>query len=885
MAAGGIKVHVYGDYDDKDINKAIKDLQSLKTQAGAPTTALGGLSGALKSVGVAAAAFVSFNAVADFFKESAANAIEDERSLRMLNTTLSNLGFAAATDEVAAFVDQTQATYGFLDDDLRPALARLVRSTNDVAQAEKVLQTAMDISVGTGKSLDVVAAALGKAYDGNAASLGRLGLGLDKATLKSANMAEIMPKLNQMFGGQAAAAADTYEGKLKRISIAADEAKETIGYALLNALDKLSQSFGGTGGIVAAITAAGESMANFITGVGLGANAIVDFFARTSAAIASSNVADETDGLTNFFKSLVSYLPGVGLANTFTVIGEEGAKANAETQRFSNSMRALGDRYTALSASLTPTAQKTKELANAQEDAKASADRLKAAINSINSALSNSQSIDDWRKSLADLDETLKKNPRSFKGMGDAAKENRDTLRTALGDASKIAQQWVDDGKITADQYQAAYKGLAKKVVNQFVADGFKRSDIAKFLGDQGLWTGPITKNLSAAQRIAYLEGMATGKALTDGITIGIAQGTPGVVHQSGLTILSATRKANEAAGIQSPSKVWAEMGGHLVDGLIVGMKSKDSAVQQKAQETMQALSDKAGEILTKWDEKLSRLKGRLDERTAELADAAKSVSSAIMEGLNFSAANDMTTVGEDGQQVGMSFIAGLQAQAEQVKNFASKVKELIQAGLSQAGIQQVLAAGMTAGTAIATELIKGGANAINTTNALVSSTQEAADEVGLMAGTSWYGAGVTSAQQTYEGFAKNFGKDGPARKALENLMDRVAASLDRTATITVKTVYEAAGLKPPGRAVGGPVGAGMPYIVGEKGPELFVPNMNGTIIPNGGGSGGGSMGGGTTVNITVNAGLGTDGYSVGKSVVDAIKKYERVSGPVFAAA
>lgn len=40
------------------------------------------------------------------------------------------------------------------------------------------------------------------------------------------------------------------------------------------------------------------------------------------------------------------------------------------------------------------------------------------------------------------------------------------------------------------------------------------------------------------------------------------------------------------------------------------------------------------------------------------------------------------------------------------------------------------------------------------------------------------------------------------------------------------------------GRAVGGPVTGGTPYLVGEKGPELFVPGMSGSIIPNGGGGG-----------------------------------------------
>ena len=80
-------------------------------------------------------------------------------------------------------------------------------------------------------------------------------------------------------------------------------------------------------------------------------------------------------------------------------------------------------------------------------------------------------------------------------------------------------------------------------------------------------------------------------------------------------------------------------------------------------------------------------------------------------------------------------------------------------------------------------------------------------------------------------------------------------------------------------RAVGGPVLGGTPYLVGEMGPELFVPNQGGgTIIPN-------NRMGGSNINITVNAGMGANGAQIGQEIVSAIKRYERTSGPVFASA
>jgi TP901 family phage tail tape measure protein len=81
-----------------------------------------------------------------------------------------------------------------------------------------------------------------------------------------------------------------------------------------------------------------------------------------------------------------------------------------------------------------------------------------------------------------------------------------------------------------------------------------------------------------------------------------------------------------------------------------------------------------------------------------------------------------------------------------------------------------------------------------------------------------------------------------------------------------------------PGRAGGGPVSGGSPYIVGEMGPELFIPGSSGSIIPN-------NRMGGSNINITVNAGMGANGASIGQEIVSAIKRYERTSGPVFASA
>ena len=123
---------------------------------------------------------------------------------------------------------------------MRPAFARLVRSTNDVEEAQKLVNLALDISAATGKPLEGVANALGKAYDGNTASLSKLGLGLDATILKGGDTDKIFQTLTDTFGNFAENEAESTEAQFRRVGIAVDEAKESIGAALLPIVERLA---------------------------------------------------------------------------------------------------------------------------------------------------------------------------------------------------------------------------------------------------------------------------------------------------------------------------------------------------------------------------------------------------------------------------------------------------------------------------------------------------------------------------------------------------------------------------------------------------------------------------------------------------------------------
>ena len=168
-------------------------------------------------------------------------AIEDEAAQIRLATALKNA--TGATDEMIESVEKqilkTSLATGVADDKLRPALQRLSLSTNDVTKAQDLLNLALDISQATGKGLDGVANALGKAYDGNTAALGKLGIGLSSAELKAMSFGETQERLSDLFGGAAAANAETFAGRLEILKVTFDEAKESVGAKLLPIIQQL----------------------------------------------------------------------------------------------------------------------------------------------------------------------------------------------------------------------------------------------------------------------------------------------------------------------------------------------------------------------------------------------------------------------------------------------------------------------------------------------------------------------------------------------------------------------------------------------------------------------------------------------------------------------
>lgn len=196
---------------------------------------------ALALAGIGAAAFSAAQAAA-----------EDAQSQAVLAQTLRKTTGAndAQIASMEDFISSTSAAAGVADDELRPALGNLLRATGDAATAQSGLQAALDLSAATGVSVEAASKAIGKAYAGNTGALKKLVPGLDKATVAGGDMTKIMADLESQVGGASAAAADTAAGKMEKMRIGFDEAKESLGTALLPLLSTFADKLAGVAGFI-----------------------------------------------------------------------------------------------------------------------------------------------------------------------------------------------------------------------------------------------------------------------------------------------------------------------------------------------------------------------------------------------------------------------------------------------------------------------------------------------------------------------------------------------------------------------------------------------------------------------------------------------------------
>jgi hypothetical protein len=196
----------------------------------------------VKNLGKTLGVTLSVGAVLAFGKAAVKAAAEDEKAQKQLALALKNVGLGRDVAASEAFIDKLSREFGVVDDELRPAYQQLAVATQDTAESQKLLQLALDISASTGKDLASVTSALSKAYLGNNTALSKLGVGISKADLKAGNFDDIMNKLAKTFKGAASASVNTFSGKMARLTVSIDNAKEILGKGLIDSVMILTDS-------------------------------------------------------------------------------------------------------------------------------------------------------------------------------------------------------------------------------------------------------------------------------------------------------------------------------------------------------------------------------------------------------------------------------------------------------------------------------------------------------------------------------------------------------------------------------------------------------------------------------------------------------------------
>ena len=275
-------------FDNKGLKKGKKEVSAFEKQ--------------VKSFGKVFAGVFSATALFNYSKNAVKAFAEDEKAAKSLEIQLKNTGFAFASPAVEAYINNLQRVTGVLDDQLRPAFQQLLTVTGSITKSQEALNTALDISAATGKSLTEVSAALTRGFSGNTAGLSRLGAGISKATLKTGDMDKILGELNQKFSGQAAARLDTYAGKMDLLKVASADASEIIGKSLVEALTKLGKN--------ESIKDLTDDMTKFATGI---ANVIAGIGELAGVLSTLRNTAG--------FKQLIDLLT---YGNIFDLVGRLG---------------------------------------------------------------------------------------------------------------------------------------------------------------------------------------------------------------------------------------------------------------------------------------------------------------------------------------------------------------------------------------------------------------------------------------------------------------------------------------------------------------------------------------------------------------------------------
>jgi hypothetical protein len=576
-----VVIPIVTEYAGKGVQRALKEFQSLSSTTDKAAFVL---KKALVPAAIAATGAAVVLGKGLF--EAAKAAAEDQKSQALLARQLQATTGATDTQIAAVeqYINQTQLAAGVTDDQLRPALASLVRATGDTAAAQQQLGLALDIAAGTGKDVESVAIALAKAYNGNFAALTKLGVPLDENIVKTKDYQAVQEKLAAQFGGASATAANTFDGQLKRLSIAWGEIVEQVGYYVLPYLQRFVDAVNKY-----VVPALGVFIEQLQGGKGVkGAFEIAIASMGDFAPVAIRAMRAATEGVLEFVKTIALAYAGIqtliGAAQALATRGKAGLPAfsaalaaaggavitdqlKARTLNYFDNLEArlgsLSTQAAVAKAALNPIPDRLDRISAAAnalagggddeeegggaggglnkmaERAKKLQERLEKAASALRDDMANALQIAEERLQTAqeafdNFADSVTSTIRDAMNFEDALEASAEEGGSSFFDElSKQAQRADEFGKLTEELLR---RGISKDALNQVLEAGVESgAEIARQLlasADGVLKANTLVERTQAiAEKIGqasaekfYGAGVANGQAYLKGVMEAIAE-------------------------------------------------------------------------------------------------------------------------------------------------------------------------------------------------------------------------------------------------------------------------------------------------------------------------------------------------------------------------
>ena len=910
-----ISVNIVGDYDDRDIRRAMKDLEKLQAQSTSMASKMKASGERLQSmgknignVGKSLTTNLTLPIIAGGVALLAfAKGAEDaEIANRKLGAVLDSMGYPQATKRVSDYAESLERSLAVDADIIKAAQTKLATFKNLTASVgeaggafDRATVAALDLAAAGFGSAETNAVQLGKAMQDpikGITALGRAGVTFTeqekekiKALVESGNLLGaqnmVLKAIESQVGGTAEAGASSFE----KIKLSLMQVADAIGMAVLPLINQLSDFISNT--LVPTVVPMIDRMVDSFTNLEPAAKKALFIF--TGLAAAAGPLLMVVGKVVSLGGVLTTALGAITIAGSILAI-----------------------KIIAVVAVIVAIAAAFKWAYDNSEPLRKAVDTLVTTFKNVfnivkNSVLGAFQSMND----------TTSKSTSFFTILGNYIKAfftgyvtYLTTAIKILGGAFQVAMKVFEVGftilqmgaNIIRGVLLAAFDILMNKLGPISTAFSAVANGVRSAFGAIAGFVSSAFNNVGKAVETFINFAINAVNFLIDAYNA-LAKFLPGVseatriaefrfAELSGTTDVAAN-SANNLANAVGGYAGQVMRGNTAVDAAFTSnTKAATSFTSVGAAATgaggaAEKAGNKAKEAAEKFKENFTAVKehltGIVDDIKAKMAEMAASVSSSLMNGFQLGDAAE--EFGEDGARIGGTFMEKLQEQANKVTNFAAKIKELMSLGLgiNSPLMQAVIAEGAGSGTAIAQSLIDSGAAGIDQATGILTAAQGAADEIGTLAAGNFYQAGLDSAQQTVNAFVDRFGVEGKGRNRLMGLMDNLANAMRRETTITVTTINRVVSQKIDGaRAMGGPVASGKAYLVGEQGPEVMVmgQGQSGYVVPNHSLSTTGrgttaASGGSTTINLTVNAGMGADGAAVGEQIVSALRQYQRRNG------